>query len=289
MSELTESGTSQFIQTKKWRLHYNEAGSGHPVVMLHGSGPGASGWSNFKTTLIGLSPDFRAIAVDMPGWGKSDTAPPEDRDHVEALVQFLDELGIDRAAVIGNSMGGATALRFAVEHPDRISHLIPMGAPGPGPNLFVGGDPRGSEGMRVLLAAYRDPSPENFKALVSVMAYDPKFASDALAEERSKSALANPEHLTNFLAAIAAGTPAGPAAATISAQQRLSQVQTPTLVVHGRNDRTLPYENALRLVAHIPNSRLLVLQSDAYHVAVAKADECVTNVLAFIGEVAGTG
>jgi 2-hydroxy-6-oxonona-2,4-dienedioate hydrolase len=282
MSELTESDTSQFVQTKKWRLHYNAAGTGHPVVMLHGSGPGASGWSNFKTTLVGLSPEYRAIAVDMPGWGKSDTAPADDRDHVEALVLFLDELGIDRAAVIGNSMGGATALRFAVEHPDRISHLIPMGAPGPGPNLFVGGDPRGSEGMRVLLAAYRDPSPANFKALVSVMAFDPRFASDALAEERSKSALANPEHLTNFLDAIAAGTPAGPASAMINAQQQLTQVQTPTLVVHGRNDRTLPYENALRLVAHIPNSRLLLLNQCGHWAQLEHAGEFNRAVASFI-------
>lgn len=136
--------------------------------------------------------------------------------------------------------------------------------------------------MRVLLAAYRDPTPANFKALVSVMAFDPKFASDALAEERSKSALANPEHLTNFLDAIAAGTPAGPASAMINAQQRLSQVQTPTLVVHGRNDRTLPYENALRLVATIPNSRLLLLNQCGHWAQLEHADEFNRAVASFI-------
>ncbi|WP_338179963.1 alpha/beta hydrolase [Jatrophihabitans sp.] len=270
------------MQTKKWRLHYNEVGTGQPVVMLHGSGPGATGWSNFKTTLAGLSSEYRAIAVDMPGWGKSDAAPPDDRDHVEALRLLLDELGLDRVAVIGNSMGGATALRFAVEHPERLSHLIPMGAPGPGPNIFAGGDPRGSEGMRVLLAAYRDPSPANFKELVSVMAYDPKFASDALAQERSESALANPQHLKDFLDAIAQGTPAGPGSAAVNAQQRLSEIQTPTLVVHGRNDRTLPYENALRLMAHIPNSRLLLLNQCGHWAQLEHADEFNRAVASFL-------
>lgn len=282
MSGLTESDTSHFAQTKKWRLHYNEAGTGHPVILLHGSGPGASGWSNFKTTLEGLHGDFRVIAPDMPGWGKSDAAPPDDRDHVEALTLLLDELGIERAAIVGNSMGGQTALRFAVEHPDRITHLIPMGAPGPGPNIFSGGQPRASEGMRVLLAAYRDPSPENFKALVSVMAYDEVFASDALAAERSASALANPEHLQNFLDAIAQGTPAGPASAVISAQQQLSQIQTPTLIVHGRDDRTLPYENALRLLAHIPDSRVLLINKCGHWAQLEHADEFNRAVASFI-------
>jgi len=179
-------------------------------------------------------------------------------------------------------MGGQTALRFAVEHPDRISHLIPMGAPGPGPNLFVGGDPRGSEGMRVLLAAYRDPSPANFKDLVSVMAYDQRFASDELAQERSASALANPQHLKDFLDAIAQGTPAGPASAAVSAQQQLGQIETPTLVVHGRNDRTLPFENALRLIAHIPNSRLLLLNQCGHWAQLEHAGEFNRAVASFI-------
>lgn len=81
-------------------------GDGHPVVRLHGSGPGASGWSNFRTNIGPLSQSCRAIAVDMPGWGRSDTTPPEDRDHFEALILLLDELGIGKAAVVGNSMGG---------------------------------------------------------------------------------------------------------------------------------------------------------------------------------------
>jgi pimeloyl-ACP methyl ester carboxylesterase len=281
MAELTESLSSRYAQTKKWRLHYNEAGSGYPVIMLHGSGPGATGWSNFKTTINGLRGEYRAIAPDMPGWGKSDTAPPDDRDHVEALALLLDDLGIEKAAVIGNSMGGATALRFAVEHPDRISHLIPMGAPAPGPNLFNAGSTL-SEGVRVLLAAYRDPSPANFKELVSVMAYDQQFASDELAAERSASALANPEHLANFLEAMAQGTPAGPASSTLSAQQQLTQVQTPTLVVHGRNDRTIPYESALRLLAHIPNSRLLLLNKCGHWAQLEHADEFNRAVTSFI-------
>jgi 2-hydroxy-6-oxonona-2,4-dienedioate hydrolase len=277
--ELTESDTSRFVQTKKWRIHYNEAGTGHPVIMLHGSGPGATGWSNFKTNIGPLSEQFRALALDMPGWGKTDTAPPGERDHVEDLVQFMDELEIEKAAIIGNSMGGMTALRFAVEHPSRITHLIPMGIGIPGINIFSSG---GSDGMKVLIAAYRDPTPENFKALVSVMAYDQKFASDELSQERSASALANREHLTAFLGAMEKGAAAGPPAAFASLPAQLAKLETPTLAIHGRDDRTVPFEGSLRLVSVIPNSRLLLLNHCGHWAQLEHADEFNRVVAAFI-------
>jgi 2-hydroxy-6-oxonona-2,4-dienedioate hydrolase len=281
MDELTQAGTSRFVQTKKWRIHYNEAGEGHPIVMLHGSGPGASGWTNFSPNLGPLAQGFRAIAADMPGWGESDTATPDDRDHVEALLLLLDALGIEKAAVIGNSMGGLTALRFAAEHPDRISHLIPMGAPGPGVNIFTPGG-SGSEGLKVLFRTYADPSPENFKQLVSVMAYDQRFATDELAEQRSRTALAHPEHLENFLEASRRGTVAGPSAALAGLATQLPGITTPTLVVHGRDDRTLSFENALRIVATIPDSRLLLLNRCGHWAQLEHAAEFNRTVSSFV-------
>lgn len=187
MSEtvLTEAGTSRFVETKRWRIHYNEAGEGAPVLLLHGSGPGATGWSNFSPNLAPLAERFHVYAVDMPGWGKTESNSAQDRDHVEAGVLFLDELGIDKAAIIGNSMGGMTGIRLAIQHPERISHLIPMGSPAPGANIL---NPGGAltEGLQVLIDVYQDPSPENFKRLVRVMAFDPVFATDELAQQRSK-------------------------------------------------------------------------------------------------------
>ena len=166
MTALTPESTSQFVTTKLHKLHYYGAGSGTPIVMLHGSGPGATGWSNFSPNIAALSSGFRVMAFDMPGWGETEELDPTgDRDHVEALVLALDELGIEKAAIVGNSMGGMTGIRFAIEHPDRISHLIPMGAPCPGINTFTPGGGM-SEGLKILIAAYEDPSPENFKKLV---------------------------------------------------------------------------------------------------------------------------
>jgi 2-hydroxy-6-oxonona-2,4-dienedioate hydrolase len=250
---LTADQASNFVTTKLHKLHYYGAGEGHAVVLLHGSGPGASGWSNFSPNIEPLSKQFRVLAFDMPGWGKTDDFDPDaDRDHVEALLLALDELGIDKAALIGNSMGGMTSIRFAVEHPDRISHLICMGAPAPGINIFTPGGGM-SEGLQILIEAYQDPSPENFKRLVKVMAYDQAFATDELAKQRSENALSRPDHLASFGKTMASG------AAFFNLLPRLPEITAPTMIIHGRDDRTIGLENGLRLVSAIPDSRLVVL------------------------------
>ncbi len=248
----TPESTSQFVTTKLHKLHYYGAGEGQPIVMLHGSGPGATGWSNFSPNIAALSSAFRVMAFDMPGWGETEELDPTgDRDHVEALVLALDELGIEKAAIVGNSMGGMTGIRFAIEHPDRISHRIPMGAPCPGINTFTPGGGM-SEGLKILIAAYEDPSPDNFKKLVSVMAFDQSFATDQLAEERSRNALKHPEHLASW------GSMMRSAPAFFALANRVQEITAPTMVIHGRDDRTVHFENGLRLVSAIPNSRLVL-------------------------------
>jgi len=249
---LTEDSTSRFAQTKTLRLHYQEAGEGHPIVFLHGGGPGATGWSNFSPSIGPLSERFRVVALDMPGWGKSELPKPGQGDLPDAVLQLLDELRIERAALVGNSLGGATSIRFGIQNPTRISHLIVMGAPCPGPNLFSSG--LISEGVQVLFDTYRDPSPANFKRLVQVMCFDQKFATDELAKQRSETALARPEQLANFLQR---GTSMPPD--FLAQPARVAEIKAPTLGIYGRNDRTVHYEHGLRLVSLIQNSRLVLL------------------------------
>jgi 2-hydroxy-6-oxonona-2,4-dienedioate hydrolase len=204
-SEVTAESTGRFVQTKTFRIHYYEAGGGHPLILLHGSGPGATGWSNFYPNIPALAESFHVYSLDMPGWGESDSQTDETgRDHVAALIEFMDTLGIDRAALVGNSMGGVTSISTAILDPDRVSHLVTMGAPSPTAPLFVpGGGP--SEGMRILLHAYVEPTPANMRRLVAVMCYDQATATDELAELRSSAALAHPEHLVSWNSAW--GTP----------------------------------------------------------------------------------
>lgn len=112
-----------------------DTGTGPPVVLLHGGGPGASGVSNYSRNIEPLAQHFRVLVPDMPGYGRSakgvDGSDPFGylADHIRGM---LDVLGIDRAHLVGNSYGGACALRLALDTPHRVDKLVLMGPGGVG-------------------------------------------------------------------------------------------------------------------------------------------------------------
>lgn len=116
----------------QYTVHEAEAAIG-TVIFIHGSGPGASGWSNFKHNVAAFQEaGYRCIVYDQ--WGYGGTSKPTDRDHtldffVAGLISLMDGLGVEQATLVGNSLGGAVALGAALDHPTRVSELILM-APG---------------------------------------------------------------------------------------------------------------------------------------------------------------
>lgn len=274
-AEITQESTSRYADVLPYRIHYYEAGEGDPIVLLHGSGPGATGWSNFHLNLPELARTHRVIAVDMPGWGRSDTQTEQDgRDHPANLVALLDHLGIEKATLVGNSMGGMTSIMTAIRYPERVSHLITMGSPAPGLDVFSAGDGP-TEGLKVLFAGYADPSPANIKKLVQIMCFDEAWATDELAQLRSEATLARPDHLESWK---------GQPAALLVFQdfaRRLAEIVAPTLVVHGRDDRVVSYEASLRLVRAIPDSRLLLLNRCGHWAMIEHAEEFNRAVRSF--------
>jgi 2-hydroxy-6-oxonona-2,4-dienedioate hydrolase len=259
----SETSTSHFALTDKWKIHYNELGSGYPVIMLHGGGPGASGWSNFQDNARVLAHHFRVILPDVPGYGKSDEFDPATDDvpkaQAEAIKLLMDALHIERAALVGNSMGSVISLNLAVEYPERVSHIVAMGAAIGGLGLPMSLSPAGpTAGMKVLVETYRDPSTENFRRLCEVMVFDPSFVTEGLLVERARSATDNPRHLSNFLKRAELGkmTPKKNEAVELAAA--LPNLKIPSLIIHGRDDRIVPLEASLRVVSLIPNSQLLV-------------------------------
>ncbi|WP_236794741.1 alpha/beta fold hydrolase [Amycolatopsis sp. GM8] len=252
--EITYDSTYRLVDTADYQIQVNEAGEGDPILLIHGSGPGATGWSNFEPNIRALSSSYRCVAVTMPGWGDSSPQSVQTgRDQGRAVAQLMDTMGIDRAAIIGNSMGGAVGMVVATEQPQRVSHLITMGSGIWGVNVL---SPAGlSEGMQALVDTYEDPSTENFQRLVNVMCFDPSFATKELAEERSRNALSKPEHLRNWLELMRAGLGG---TGFVEAGQKMATSTVPTLIIHGRDDRTVHYEISLRAHAVIPDSRLLM-------------------------------
>ena len=209
---ITRESTSRTVRTTDWNLHYHEAGSGHPLILLHGSGPGATGWSNFSGNLPGLAQRFRVLAVDMPGWGASDACPVDRLEHVDAALQFMDALGIERAAVVGNSMGGITAVRLAAEHPDRISHLITMGPASSAPRLFGRATVR-AKGSRYC-SRLPDANHRSHDELVNIM-FRQAFRLRGTLPPARRGGERTTRHLKNFLAGLSrlagASSPATPA------------------------------------------------------------------------------
>ena len=284
-TEYTEETTSRFVQTEKWRLHYNEAGEGHPLIMLHGIGPGATGWSNFNQNLKGLAEDFRVILLDFPGWGKSDTIIASDKSrnaiNCEAVELLMNALEIDTAALVGNSMGGAAVLEAMLAYPDRISHAVTMGS---GiwklPKIFA---PEGySEGIRIIWETYADPSPDNFRRLVEIMVYDSSFVSDELINQRSEAALANQVHLDNCIESPVGYEEGGPYAGVYEMLDKLSCSQVPTLMIHGRDDRVVPMEYTLQASALIKNSRAVILNQCGHWAQLEHAAEFNQLVRGFL-------
>ena len=279
---LTFDETSRTIEAGAWTIHYNEAGdpAAPAVVLLHGSGPGATGWSNFRTNIETLAQHFHVIAPDMPGWGRSDAVTRDEMDHAKAAVELLDALGVERAAFVGNSMGGITTLRLATEYPERVSHVITMG-PGSGtqPKLFSPGGGL-SEGMKALVAAYRDPSVETMTRLTEVMTFDSaRFATPELAGERAA------ERATPFRSTwrtTSRGSPRVGRSRSGSGSRTWLACRLPALLIHGRDDRVVHFENTLLLLAHLPNSRAVLLNRCGHWAQVEHAEEFNRLVIDFV-------
>jgi 2-hydroxy-6-oxonona-2,4-dienedioate hydrolase len=267
---VTAESASRTVQTSRYKIHYYEAGEGQPIILLHGSGPGATGWSNFRPNIEPLSQQFHVYAVDMPGWGESDTQDDTTgRDHPADLIAFMDELGIEKAALVGNSMGGMTSVATSVRYPERVTHLVSMGAPAPGLDLFSPGGGF-SEGLKVLFHAYREPTPANMKKLVQIMCFDPAWATDELAALRSAAALAHTEHLDSWNRLWDNPQPPNPYGGLLP---ELAKLTVPTLALHGRDDRVVSFEHTLRFLAAIPNSRAHIINRCGHWLQIEYADE----------------
>src|SRR3954451_17288923 len=200
--EVTFETTSRYAQVRDdMRLHYHEAGVGNDqtIVLLHGGGPGASSWSNFSKNIPVLAKQFHVLAVDQPGYGHLDKHAEHEqynRYSATALLNLFDHLQIERAALVGNSLGGGTAVRFALDNPKRAGRLVLMGPGGLSVNLFA---PDPTEGVKLLGKFAVDPTRENMEKFLRIMVFDQKLVTPELIEERFQIA-SRPEWLATPLA-----------------------------------------------------------------------------------------
>jgi 4,5:9,10-diseco-3-hydroxy-5,9,17-trioxoandrosta-1(10),2-diene-4-oate hydrolase len=242
------------------RVHYHEAGAGRPLVFLHGSGPGASGWSNFKRNFPAIAEaGFRTLVPDTLGFGLS-SKPDVDygMDFLAgALGRFLDGVGVERCALVGNSHGGALAISFALKHPERVERLVLM-APG---GLEVRDTYMKMEGIRAMMKAFLAPGGirrESLRGVLALQLHDPRHLDDALVDERFAVAKLQPQRVLTTL-----GVP--------YLAPSLGELRCPVLGLWGMQDRFCPPTGAIAIAEKVAGARVILLNDCGHWVMVEHA------------------
>ena len=265
-------------------LHYHEAGDGEAVVMLHGGGPGASAWSNFGANVPVFAEHFRTLAVDQPGFGRSVAGPMTDHfftHSADALLALLDELGIGRVHLIGNSLGGGTAMRFALRHPDRAARLVLMGPGGLSLNVF---SPDPTEGVKRLMEFAKPPGPsrEKLGVFLRTLVHNQKLITDELIEERYETA-SDPAAL-RAMAAMGASFMDPARYEDGFLWREAHRLRHEVLLVWGREDRVNPLDGALVALKLIKRARLHVFGGCGHWAQLEKFDEFNRLAIDFLEE-----
>lgn len=235
-----------------------DRGAGEAVVLLHGGGPGASGMSNYARNVDALAQRFRVIVPDLPGYGRSskrvDQSDPFG-DLAGAVGGLLDELGIDRAHLVGNSYGGAAALRLTLDRPDRVGRLVLMGPGGIGTTRRPP-----TPGLKRLLAYYGGEGPTRAKLerfIRDDLVYDGSAVPAEMIEERYQASI-DPEVVANP----PLRRPAGLRTLLrmdLLRDKRLSRAATPTLVLWGADDKVNRPSGGLLLAERMPRCDLYLV------------------------------
>jgi len=235
-----------FISIDDVDVHYNEYGDddGSAVIFIHGSGPGASGHSNFKGNIrCFVEAGYRVVVPDMPGFGYS--SKPVDRDYTtdffsEALVGLIQGLGISQCALIGNSLGGAISIRTALDHPKLISKLVLM-APGGIEDLDTY---MAMPAMAKMISNFVDGALDRngLRSVLTTLVYDAVHVTDDLVEERW-AILQNqpPEVLGRMIIP--------------NMEAELGNLQCPVLSFWGIDDELLPASGGLKITRVCKPSR----------------------------------
>jgi 4,5:9,10-diseco-3-hydroxy-5,9,17-trioxoandrosta-1(10),2-diene-4-oate hydrolase len=279
--------TSRFAELPSGvRLHYHEAGdpAAETVLLLHGGGPGASAWSNFGRTLGALADRFHVLAVDQVGFGRS-SKPTEFAKQffaasADTLAELLDALGIDRAHCVGNSLGGGTSVRLALDHPDKAGRLVLMAPGGLQLNVFA---PDPTEGIKKLYAfgAPPGPSKEKLADFLRTLVFDQSMITDELVEERFQYA-ADPETLA-AMRAMGASFMAPGGAEQAMLWREAYKLRQRVLLIWGREDRVNPLDGALVALKLIPRAQLHVFGGCGHWAMLEKFDEFNRLTADFLG------
>lgn len=237
------------VRTGGFETNVHDVGSGAPVLLIHGSGPGVSAWANWRLVIPALAKDRRVIAPDMVGFGYTDR-PAGIQYSMDTWVQqaldLLDTLGLEQVDLVGNSFGGALAMALAIRAPQRVRRLVLMGS--------VGVPFAITEGLDAVWGY--EPCFEAMRSIMDYFAWSRELVSDELAELRYQASI-RPGFQESFAAMFPAPRQRWVDAMT-SREADIRALPHETLIIHGREDKVIPLSNSLTLAEWIANAQLHV-------------------------------
>ena len=274
MTDITEASTSLFVTVQGVNIHYNDVGEGEPILCLHGGGPGATAWSNFKQNIpVITGARRRMVMMDMPGYGKSgfpDGSTEDFFDFMGKMIDgFLSALGIEGAVdIIGNSLGGQAALGLELQYPDRIKHLVLIGSQPTSAGIVI--QPQPQEALKNIITYYggEGPTLEKMRRLVESLLYDSSWVTDETLQERFEASK-DPGQMRLL------GLPHR------DLYSELGQIACPTLLVWGQEDKGGALEVGLQLLKKLQNARMHIFQRCGHWAQVEHQAEFEQIVLNF--------
>ncbi|MCB0175818.1 MAG: alpha/beta fold hydrolase [Anaerolineae bacterium] len=246
------------LSTAGFKTYLNRTGAGNKetVLFLHGSGPGATAWSNWQYALPYFADRYDTLAPDFIGFGESEHPNPAPtsmhqwmRIWKDQVTELLDALDKDKVHLVGNSMGGAVALHLLMEAPERFDKVVLMGP--------IGAPMELTPELDQLWGFYADPSPAGMKQRITWFAYDINLIADrldAIAEMRFTAAM--DEGVRRSFEAMFPAPRQTLLDQLVVPDLALRHMDHPTLLVHGRDDKIVPMDTSLHLLPRLPNVQL---------------------------------
>lgn len=251
--------TQHRARTGPLETFYHQAGepSAQPVILLHGSGPGANAMSNWVHALPFMAEKYFTLAPDFAGFGETRVpSPPRGaaawlKVWTAQIIDLMDALGIGKAHLVGNSMGGGVSLHLLRDHPDRFDRVVLMGA--------VGAPHTATPGLHRGWGYYRTGTQEELAYLVGKFLHDPAvLGADIQAIAQQRYALVMQDHIRSQFEAMFPGDAQEHIDAFVVPEHQLRAMQHPMLVTHGREDFFIPLATSQYVAERVPNAQLHV-------------------------------
>lgn len=249
MKHIVSEEDARSITVDGLLTNYFDIGKGRTVVLLHGSGPGVSAYANWGQLIGDLAQEFRVLAFDMPGFGLSQrmTGGYSVPAWCKHLLDFLEILDLQSVTLVGNSLGGSIALSATFTNPARIAKLVLMGTP------------CGRFEVTPALKAGRiyDGTLASMQEVLKMFPFDKTLVTDEMVQSRWKAAQ-EPGALEAFKSLVPdePSSDGGPVIVSGVPEKIVARLTQPILVLHGRDDKVVPFELGLRIHQAAQHSEL---------------------------------